>query len=264
LDVDFPISAFVGTYEWPLIKGGRWRKIQIPIRYGFFRHPSVGPVLIDTGYTDRVTSGTRSFELRLYSAGLRPQLSEGGQLKAFLRARGLCAADVRAVIVTHFHADHISAARDLPNAQFYASREAYEELKRYGHFKRILYGVFLDLLPDNFGDQLTSFKGTRTTAGPLGLGPCFDVFDDGSVLVVPLPGHAMGHVGVVFPGAEPPLLYAADVEWLRDALPPGRSGLAAAIIGHDRKAGEASGAKALAFEQAGGRVILCHDPEELR
>jgi glyoxylase-like metal-dependent hydrolase (beta-lactamase superfamily II) len=263
LEVEFPNSAFVGTYEWPLIKGGQWRKVQIPIRYGFFRHPRIGPVLIDTGYSDRVTSGKRSLDLRLYCAGLRPWLVEGGQLGAFLGEQGLGLEDVRAVILTHFHADHISAARDLVNAQFYACGPAYEELSRSSQLKRILHGVFLDLLPEDFAERLTSFEETPTVNGPLGLGPCFDLFGDGSVLIVPLPGHAIGHVGVAFPGATP-LLYAADAEWLRGALDPGRSGFAAGLVGHDRKASKASSAKALAFEQAGGRVVLCHDPEVLR
>lgn len=246
------------------MKGGRWRKIQVPIRYGFIHHPRVGPVLIDTGYTDRVTTGTRNLDLRLYSAGLRPRLVEDGQLHNFLRARGLTVDDVRTVIVTHFHADHISAARDLPYARFFASGEAYEELRRYSHLRRMLNGVFLDLLPDDFVKRQTSYEDTPTVVGPLGLGPCFDPFDDGSVLIVPLPGHAIGHVGVVFPGAEPPLLYAADTEWVRGALAAGRSGLAATMVSHDREAGQASGAKVLTFEQAGGRVVLCHDPELLR
>jgi glyoxylase-like metal-dependent hydrolase (beta-lactamase superfamily II) len=119
-------------------------------------------------------------------------------------------------------------------------------------------------LPEDFSRRLTPFEETPTVDGPLGLGPCFDLFEDGSVLVVPLPGHAIGHVGVAFPDATPPLLYAADAEWLRGALDPGRSGFAAGIVGHDREASKASSAKALAFAQAGGRVVLCHDPEVLR
>lgn len=262
--VDFPNSAIVGTYEWPLIKSGRWRKVQIPIRFGFFRHPRIGPVLIDTGYSDRVTSGKRSLDLRLYCAGLRPQLVEDGQLRAFLGKQGLSVTDIKAVILTHFHADHISAARDLVNARFYACGQGYAELRRMSHLKRILHGVFLDLLPEDFGERLTAFEEVRTLDGPFGLGPCSDLFEDGSVLVAALPGHAIGHVGVVFPGVTPPLLYAADVEWLRGALAPGRSGLAASLVGHDREASKASNAKALAFEQAGGQVVLCHDPEVLR
>jgi glyoxylase-like metal-dependent hydrolase (beta-lactamase superfamily II) len=264
LEVEFPNSAFVGTYEWPLIKGGQWRKVQIPIRYGFFRHPRIGPVLIDTGYSERVTSGTRSLDLRLYCAGLRPRLVEGGQLGAFLGGHGLSMEDVRAVILTHFHADHISAARDLVNAQFFACGRAYEELKRFSKSKRILHGVFLDLLPEDFAQRLSAFEESPKVDGPFGLGPCFDLFKDGSVLIVPLPGHAIGHVGVAFPRAATPLLYAADAEWLRGALDAGRSGVAAGLVGHDREASKASNAKALAFEQAGGRVLLCHDPEVLR
>jgi glyoxylase-like metal-dependent hydrolase (beta-lactamase superfamily II) len=263
LQPEFPTSSYVGTFEWPLIRGGRWRNIQVPIRYGFFRHPLMGPVLIDTGYTDRVTIGTRSLDLRLYAAGLRPRLVEEGQLQPFLRRQGLAREDVRTVILTHFHADHIAACRDLPNARFYASRSAYEQLRQSSQLKRGLHGVFLDLLPSDFGERLTDFEDLPQIEGPLGLGPCRDLSGDGSVLIVPLPGHAIGHMGVAFTGLEPPLLYAVDTEWLRAALAPGRSGIAARLVSDDREAGARSRARVFAFEQAGGRVILCHDPEAI-
>lgn len=263
MEPEFPTSSFVGAPEWPLIRGGRWRRIQLPIRYGFFRHPEFGPVLIDTGYTDRVTAGTRTLDLRLYSAGLSPRLVEEGQLEAFLVTRGLAREDISTVILTHFHADHISACRDLPNARFYAGGSAYDELRRSSHFKRIIHGVFLDLLPPDFAQRLTPFEDLPQTEGPLGLGPCGDLFGDGAVLIVPLPGHAIGHAGVVFPGLEPPLLYAVDTEWLRPALAPGRSGIAARLVSHDPEAGARSRARVLDFANAGGRVILCHDPEPL-
>lgn len=261
MEPEFPISSYVGSPERPLIKGGRWRRIQLPIRYGFFLHSRMGPVLIDTGYTDRVTTGTRSLDLRLYSSGLRPRLVEEGQLEPLLRARGLAREDIRSVILTHFHADHISACCDLPNARFYASGSAYEQLRQASHLKRILHGVFLDLLPRDFSERLTAVEHLPQTDGPLGLGACRDVFGDGTVLIVPLPGHAIGHVGVAFPGLEPPLLYAVDVEWIQPALAPGRSGLAARLISDDVEASERSRARVRAFAKAGGRVVLCHDPE---
>jgi glyoxylase-like metal-dependent hydrolase (beta-lactamase superfamily II) len=261
VEPEFPTSSYVVSPEWPLIKGGRWRKVAIPIRYGFFNHPRMGPVLIDTGYTTRVTEGVRTLDLRLYSAGLRPRLVPEGQLQSFLEARGLSREDVTAVILTHFHADHISACRDLPNARFHASGAAFDWFTRCSHLRRILHGVFLDLLPADFQARFTPFERMPTVEGPNGLGACQDVFGDGSVLVAPLPGHAVGHAGIVFPGSEPPLLYAADTEWLRGALPAGRSGIAARLVGHDRHASQASRDRVLAFEKAGGRVILCHDPE---
>ncbi|MEO6360079.1 MAG: MBL fold metallo-hydrolase [Sphingomicrobium sp.] len=261
MEPEFPISAYVCAPEWPLMRGGRWRRVRVPVRYGFFVHPVAGPVLIDTGYTTKVTTGKRAIDLWLYAAVLRPQLVEDAQLEPFLRARGFALEDVRAVVLTHFHADHISAARDLPNARFYASGSAYRQLLQWSHWKRTRHGVFLDLLPKDFEARLTDFENAAEVSGPLGLGACRDLFDDSSVLIVPLPGHAIGHVGVAFATLDPPLLYAADVEWIRGALSPGRSGLAARVVSHDLKAGKASSARALAFEQAGGRLVLCHDPE---
>lgn len=264
MEPEFPISAYVRAPEWPLIRGGRWRQVRIPVRYGFFVHPRAGPVLIDTGYTTKVTTGKRGLDLLLYAAILRPRLVEDAQLEPFLRARGFAPKDIRAVILTHYHADHISAARDLANARFYASGSAYRQLKKWSHWKRIWHGVFLELLPIDFEERLTALENAPAIEGPLGLGACRDLFGDHSVLIVPLPGHAVGHVGVAFPNLDAPLLYAADVEWIREALNPGRSGLAARLVSHDPEAGKTSSARAFAFEQAGGRLTLCHDPEPVR
>ena len=53
---------------------------------------------------------------------------------------------------------------------------------------------------------------------PLGLGPAWDIAGDGSLLVVDLPGHHDGHVGLCFPKRAQPLLYATDVQWLMRAV----------------------------------------------
>ena len=73
----FPTSAIVRAPERLVLAGGRWARVDIPIRYGLWLHERFGPVLIDTGYSSQVTSdGRRSFGLKLYNAMLRPQLIE--------------------------------------------------------------------------------------------------------------------------------------------------------------------------------------------
>lgn len=259
---EFPSSAVVSAAEWLLLRKGRRRRLSVPVRYGFFVHPVVGLTLIDTGYTPRVTEGRRGVFLRLYAALLRLTLSPSGQLDAFLEARGLSRSDVAAVIVTHFHADHVAGLRALPAARFLASRAAVSQLEQSSDLALVRHGIFRELLPDDFAGRLTLFDDCPRVEAPLGLGLAYDLFGDGSVLALPLPGHARGHSGVLFARLDPPLLYAADAQWLRSALAPNRSGPASLIVFDDRVAGEKTAARILRFEANGGKVVLCHDPEQ--
>ena len=95
---------------------------------------------------------------------------------------------------------------------------------------------------------------------PRGLGAGFDLFGDGSLLAVPLPGHALGHFGLVWP--EKGLLYAVDAQWLLRAIMERRLPRGAApLIYADQAEVIASCEKVRGFALAGGRVVLCHDPE---
>ena len=105
----FPISAHVRAPERLVLKGGRWKQVPIPVRYGLFEHPAAGTCLIDTGYTTRVTEGRRSPPLSLYAGILRPALTQDA-----LPTR---APDASVILVSHLHADHVSALKDYPNAR---------------------------------------------------------------------------------------------------------------------------------------------------
>jgi glyoxylase-like metal-dependent hydrolase (beta-lactamase superfamily II) len=58
----------------------------------------------------------------------------------------------------------------------------------------------------------------------LGLGPTHDLFGDGVLRLVPLPGHARGQVGLYAETVRGPVLFAADGCWwsqsYRDNRPP--------------------------------------------
>lgn len=258
----FPVSAVVRARERLALKGGRSEHLDFPVRYGLFTRPNGAPVLIDTGYSPRVTSGRRSLALKLYAAALGPRLDPDGGLDRVLDANGgLRPADVTDVVITHFHADHVAALRDLPNARFHASGEGYARLKRAGRLGRLRHGVFFELLPEDFEARLIPFEDAPTVAAPLGLGSASDLFGDGSALALPLPGHAAGHHGVVFAHQTPPLLYAADAQWVARALDGRAPGFPASLVAEDRRASATTDRRLLAFTEAGGRVVLCHDPD---
>ena len=256
----FANSAWVNARETLLLRGGRWRKRRLKVRYGLFIHPTVGPVLIDTGYTTHCLDPHGiSVWLRIYGRLLAPELIEQGQVRAVLNQFGLSPEAIKTVIVTHFHVDHISGLSVFPNAKFIASISAWTSLQRNNQFQNIQHGMFPELLPEDFATRFVPLEDQPLRQVPH-LQTSHDIFGDGSVLAVPLHGHASGHFGVLFPQEETPLLYATDTQLLIDALPrDARPRLAPRLIAEDTIALNRSADRVYAFQKSGGTVILCHD-----
>jgi glyoxylase-like metal-dependent hydrolase (beta-lactamase superfamily II) len=253
-------SATVRVAERMILAGGSWRHVTVGARYGMLEHPQFGPVLIDTGYGPRATHGAqRSLALKLYSAALRPQLMEDDLPLVALERAGYSAGDVQRIIVTHFHADHVAALRDFPNARFVTSGSAWEAVDRMWEGRRVLSGIFSELLPANFASRLLPIEKLPAREAPFGLGPARDIWGDGTCLAVDLPGHAIGHFGLLWPHFDQPLLYATDTTWLPEALDGRLPNGLARIVYADGVAMRQSAARVEAFRRAGGRVVLCHD-----
>lgn len=250
----FPNSATVRVPERLVLRGGRWTQIDLAVRYGRFTHDLAGNCLIDTGYSARTTRGRRSIPLAAYAAILRPRLTQDALPGA--------EPDVQTILLTHLHADHVSALRDYPSARIVADNAAVDHFLSAGAFGRTRHGVFRELLPDNLPSRLTPLESLPITNAPLGLGPARDVFGDGDVLAIPLPGHMRGHTGYLFTQTVTPTLYAGDADWLAEAIRGARSpGAPARWILDDPEAGRATADRLNAFEAAGGQIVLCHDPE---
>lgn len=262
MKVAFANSATMPTIERLILRGGSWRKVPLKVRYGVVLHDEYGPILIDTGYTPATVSGPRSLPLRLYSMLFRTKLSPEGQIDSTLQGFGFTPMDVRYVIVTHFHADHISGLRKFPNANFLVDGGAAHEVLLSGAFKNLRHGIFKELLPSDFAERLISVNALTGYATGDILPDGFDLFGDQNVIAIPLPGHSHGHFGLYFPAIDRPFLYATDVQWLRSAilderLPRYPAQLATADVGLARKSAEC----VRRFAQSGGEFVLCHDPE---
>jgi glyoxylase-like metal-dependent hydrolase (beta-lactamase superfamily II) len=259
----FVNSAIVRAPERFMLNGGAWRMIDVKVRYGFLDHPTLGPVLIDTGYGPRVTIGKeRSYALKAYAATLRPQLITDNCALPFLRSKGIQPEDIRTIIVTHFHADHVSALLDFPNARFLLSRNVWESFVGSAPLSNLCHGIFAELIPVDFADRMTIFETLPVVllGDPFGQG--HDVLGDGSVLSVDLPGHAAGHCGLFFTHGPRHLLYATDAQWLPEAITENRSpGVPATRIYDDAYEAASSAAKVRAFAAKGGDFLLCHQPQ---
>ena len=180
-------------------------------------HPSAGPILYDTGYSDRFREATEGFPGRLYRWITPVRLRPEERLEAQLAGHGLRPEDVGTVFVSHLHADHVSGLRDLPRARFVMLRqEMASTLGRRG-FAALRRGFLPDLLPADFARRADC----ADERAVVDLGASWRPFDRGldllgdrSLVGVPLPGHTPGQLGLLLVDqAGRDVLLAGDACW---------------------------------------------------
>lgn len=259
----FANGASVKAMERLVLRGGRWSRISLAVRYGVVIHPEHGLVLIDTGYTKATTEGPgRSPFLRFYSNVLRPEIHEDLQPACVVGRLGYSVEDVRWIIVTHFHADHVSGLGQFPNAQVVASSTALATIRNRSVFANVRHGIFPELLPDDLTERLVPIEDCRPTDPGFGLPLGRDIFGDGKLIAVDLPGHAEGHCGSLVATKDGPVFYAVDTQWMLDALTAERTpGYPSRLIASDTSALDQSTRTVALAQRQGLRVVLCHDPE---
>jgi glyoxylase-like metal-dependent hydrolase (beta-lactamase superfamily II) len=209
-------------------RGGRWTPVEFPALCGLIRHPSRGWILYDTGYAGHFFTATESWPERLYRSALPVALPQDEVLTTQLAGFGLTPADIATVIVSHYHGDHVAGLRDFPNARFIALDA---DTKRFTalagkRWRATLSGHLPSLLPDDYLNRVVSadecpMRNLPDWLAPFGAG--FDLFGDGSLLGVPLPGHSHGQLGLFIPDAAGrPAFLVADACWSLPALREGR------------------------------------------
>jgi glyoxylase-like metal-dependent hydrolase (beta-lactamase superfamily II) len=213
------------AWEHHLIQGGRHVRMACHSIAVLFRHPRHSWFLWDTGYAPRMLEATRKLPYRLYRwvtpLRLDPELAVAAQLGRF----GLTPADVRQVVLSHFHADHIAGLRDFPRADLVALDSAYQAVAGRTGLKALARAFVPALLPEDFTHRARLLPGLT---GPVlgALGPTHDLFGDRTALLVELPGHARGQLGLLAQARRGPIFLAADSCWLsasfRERRPPHR------------------------------------------
>lgn len=257
----FANAATIDISERLVLKGGAWRPVRLRVRYGILPLKGGGLALIDTGYGPPI--GHRpaaSMALRLYHRAIGADLSSGDRPDRALARMGAAIADVRLVILTHFHADHIGDLQLFPDARIVCRGSVFTRIQRRNRLANLRHGIFTELLPESLTDRLIDLDSLPTR--PLGLpfGRGIDLLGDGSLLAIDLPGHAEGHIGVLFTTLPVPFLYAADASWLSGAIPDRMPGFPASLVGDDLGAISQSAEAIAAFARTGGDILFCHEP----
>ena len=222
--------------EVATLRGGRFAPTVFPALAGVFLHPQEGVILFDTGYDAAFLETTESFPERLYRWLTPPQVAHNAARDELARF-GATTADVRWVVLSHFHGDHIAGLHLYPQAKIACSRRGLEAARRGPAWAALMRGVLRGLIPGDIDRRVVCFEDRPQVA----LHPAFrpfetgaDILGDGSLLAVELPGHCPGHWGLAARGADDRFhVLAGDAAWssraIREDRPPPR--LTTALLG---------------------------------
>lgn len=156
----------------------RGEMIDLPVSCILLRHAQ-GNVLFDTGCHPDVADDPEG-RLGILAKYMIPNMSSGDHVLNSLKAMGLAPDDIDVVVCSHLHTDHCGCNQFFKKATFYAHER---ELKAAKEPVAIENG-YLDADWDHP-------QRMEVITGPM------DLFGDGKVNLIPLPGHSQGLTGAL-------------------------------------------------------------------
>lgn len=205
-----PFGQFYGGlehYSFADFAADKNQFIWVPIHAFLIEHPVAGPFLVDTGI-----SPEQARHADYYRGSIMEHVMDDDEydlpadqvIAAQLARHGYQPADIRGVIVTHFHEDHVGNLSQFPHAPVYLGQAEYDarDDKVFG------------LVPLAYPPSIAAVKDWRPiefTGPPIGgFDSSADLFGDGTVLALPTPGHSPGSTSVLLRADGRELLVTGD------------------------------------------------------
>jgi len=212
----------IPMYAW-ILGSRRWTPPR-PVNAYVIEHAR-GLVLFDLGQDRASVSDPDDYfpgqPIRfLYDRLARFQIGPQETLTAQLAERGYAPSDVRLAVMSHLHEDHIGGIRELPNAEFVLSSAEWATMEQplpelRGFLRRHI--------------ALPGVRYRKVEFDPVS-DPDFAPFDrahdlmgDGSLVLLPTPGHTPGSMSLLIRRLSgPSLLMVGDLTYEVELLEAGR------------------------------------------
>lgn len=185
--------AYTGLFRSPK------RRIWLPVKAFYIDHPK-GKILVDTAWDEAVREHPiRALTFPLWFAS-KPRLPAGQSVREQLAALGVRPEELDYVLMTHMDIDHDSGLKLVRGAKRILVSEG-EWQAIHSHDVRYARGIWE-------GVPLEVMPLAPDPAAPCGA--AWDIFGDGSVRVLSMPGHSRGSVVVQVTGADGFALIVGD------------------------------------------------------
>jgi len=243
---------------WWLNTSRRWTAPR-PINVYVIEHDS-GLVLFDTGQDRRSVTDPSYFPGGFVGHNYRRlakfDIPEDRTLGEQLSALGHDIADVRVAILSHLHQDHIGGLRELPTtAEVLVSGE---DLASVDKPLAVLGGLMRDhiMLPGIRWVPIEMRPVEDGSISPFTTG--HDVMGDGSLLLLPTPGHTPGSTSLLLRSQGlPPMLFVGDLTYDAQLLAQDRvPGVGKRKVLHETT----RRVRQLADRFPGMPILAAHDP----
>lgn len=211
----FDIKGLIPTYP-------ESRQITIPISMWILDHPK-GLVVIDTGNNVAVADGNcKSHWVVGLCDFLKPSLKRADVIDMQLRKLGYSVDQVKVVITSHSHLDHIGNIEMFPKAIHVIQKKELYQAWWPETFQRGGAHVLADY------DQARDFN-------YLELDGDYDLFGDGTLVVLSTPGHTLGNqsVKVKLPQTGT-IIISQDAIWMKENLEGYPAGLNYSVLDYQK------------------------------
>ena len=189
---------------------GGWSDTTLPVNAFVLEH-TLGLCVFDTGQTAAASRPGYHQRWHPFLWVSRFELEPEDELPRQLRARGFDSSDVRWVVLSHLHTDHVGTVESFRGAEVIVSRTEWQRAQG-------LLGKIRGYIPHRWPAGLEAHL--VEVDGPA-VGPfagSFDIAGDGSLLLVPTPAHTPGHLSMLADAHGGRVLLGGDLAHTRAEL----------------------------------------------
>jgi len=208
-DWSVPLSGLLNLKSPAAMQAGLVdREEPIQVYAHVIRHPQRGNYLVDTGVSQQLVDDPGKVGLNwLIRRGMgmeKMKLQKG--TASILQEMG---GKLSGVFFTHLHIDHISGMPDIPNdvPLYIGPTESTEK----NFINLFVHGSTNQLLQDKQRLQEWGFQGDAQNQ----FDGIVDVFEDGSLFAISVPGHTSGSVAYLVRTTQGPVLLTGDTSHTR-------------------------------------------------